>query len=171
MNQESTSLLIKIINEALGVDITDKVRTKDVVLGRYIFARIMRDAGMGLKEIGELVNVHHATIIHYLKNFDGYMFSDERARTYYEAIYNGTPDDCKRVYNMNISELREENRKIIEHNNQLSLVIANLNAELKRLREEEHRLDPIIALIKKGVPRGKEEDAKIKFNQIINGLR
>lgn len=171
MKQESRSLLIDIINTELEVDIRHKSRAKKVVLGRYIFSQIARDAGMRLQDIGKALNVHHATVLHYLRNFDGYMHTDKNARDLYESIYDGAPDECNKVYTMTVSELRSEVRKLSEQNKNLSLVIVNLNGEIKRLKSEDDRLNPIISLVKQGVPRGKEEDARIKFNHIINGLR
>lgn len=170
-NNKKVSLLLNIINTELDLDIREKRRTKRLVLGRYIFSRIARDSGLTLQEIGDILGITHCSVVHYMRHFDGYMRTDKTARNLYEIIKEGAPVELSPLYRMSVKELRDGLRKMEDQNKELSLIIKGLRQDVKRVRLEEERLTPLMNLIRTGVPKGKEEEARIKFNHIINGLR
>ena len=171
MNKDNIEALIISIEQHIGQSLKDKSRKKDVVLGRYIFARIARDQGITHKVIGQYCGVHYSTIIHYIRNFESYMAYDQHARTIYEELSGAVPKDTGILYQLSVDELRDEVRRLREDNKRLSLTISNLSVQIKRQRDEEERLVDIYELVRRGVPRGSEDTARIKFNHIINGLR
>jgi len=67
--------LINTINEEAGIDIFRNTRRRDYVEARALLAYLLREYfGMRLSEIQRLFNrngypVHHATLIHAIKNF------------------------------------------------------------------------------------------------------
>ena len=65
------------IEERYNIDLKDTSRRRDVVNGRMAFAKICRDnLRMPYMAIGKEIGKDHATIIHYLKNFEGVCKSD-----------------------------------------------------------------------------------------------
>jgi hypothetical protein len=59
-------MLREIVNEVFGVDIMDKSRKRNIVDARMVYAKILRDAGYSLTDIGGSIGKHHTTIISYL---------------------------------------------------------------------------------------------------------
>ena len=64
--------LIKAINTALEIDITQNNRKREIVYGRFIFYSIMRrkNKTMSVEKIGKFLNKNHATVLNGLRQFD-----------------------------------------------------------------------------------------------------
>lgn len=73
---EIIGVLKKDISKAFGVDFnetTNKSRKREFVDARLVFAQVCRyHLKMKYRQIGELINKDHATIIHYLNSYDGH---------------------------------------------------------------------------------------------------
>lgn len=67
----NTDKLKETILEELSLEIDSDSRLQDVVAAKIIYCRILRDCGWTLHGIGETINRNHATIIHYMKRFEG----------------------------------------------------------------------------------------------------
>lgn len=67
---EATELLKK-INRALGIDITQKNRKRLYVYARFIFFhKVKKNTNMNLVDIGNLIGKDHASVIHGLKEYE-----------------------------------------------------------------------------------------------------
>jgi hypothetical protein len=93
--------IVQRISERLGIDIQKKTRTAQYTYARYIAFRELRDNGLTLMEIGELLGLNYVTVHFGLTKFDaliGYpdfkeMYEKSRLAPtgYYcnETTYNG----------------------------------------------------------------------------------
>ena len=67
---EATELLKK-INRALGIDITQKNRKRLYVYARFIFFhKVKKNTNLNLVDIGNLIGKDHASVIHGLKEYE-----------------------------------------------------------------------------------------------------
>ena len=76
----------KLVERELGYNIGGKTRARQVVYGRAIYFKICKDrTNLSLQEIGETLNLHHATVLHSIRNiFPAFeMYNPE-----YMDIYN-----------------------------------------------------------------------------------
>ena len=81
--------LIKIMEFEYNVDIFNSNRTQDCVEARAIFSKIMYSYHhMGYTKIGRMLGKNHATIYHYIKNFDSWIKYDDRLRNKYFNVLN-----------------------------------------------------------------------------------
>ena len=75
-----------LVESELGIDITSKSRKRELVYARAIYFKICKDrTSLSLQEIGETLNLHHATVLHSIRNiFPAFeMYNPE-----YMDIYN-----------------------------------------------------------------------------------
>jgi hypothetical protein len=81
--------LIRIMEFEYNVDIFNKSREKDHVEARAIFSKIMYSYhNIGYTKVGRILKKDHATIYHYIKNFDSWIKYDDRFRNKYFNILN-----------------------------------------------------------------------------------
>jgi hypothetical protein len=62
--------LLKNITTITGVDITKKSRRREIVEIKAIYCNILRNENYIYKEIGNSINMNHASIIHLIKLYD-----------------------------------------------------------------------------------------------------
>jgi hypothetical protein len=62
--------IVQRISERLGMDIQKKTRIPQYAYARYIASRELRDNGLTLMEIGELLGINYATVHFGLTKFD-----------------------------------------------------------------------------------------------------
>tara|TARA_R110001599_G_scaffold290334_2_gene493332 strand:+ start:371 stop:817 length:447 start_codon:yes stop_codon:yes gene_type:complete len=77
---------MNLVENELGYNISGKTRARQVVYGRAIYFKICKDrTNLSLQEIGETLNLHHATVLHSIRNvFPAFeMYNPE-----YMEIYN-----------------------------------------------------------------------------------
>ena len=87
MNAE---LLIQKTNRHFGIDITQKTRVRNYVYCRYAIAKIFREHGLRLEKIGNLINMHHTTVVYAIKEHDKLIKYDDY-KTKYDAIKKNFP--------------------------------------------------------------------------------
>ncbi len=81
-----TTTIRKLVERELGYEIGGKTRKRQVVYGRAIYFKICKDrTNLSLQEIGQTLNLHHATVLHSITNvFPAFeMYNPE-----YMEIYN-----------------------------------------------------------------------------------
>jgi predicted DNA-binding protein YlxM (UPF0122 family) len=81
-----TSEIKDLVEGELGYRIDKNSRERHIVYGRAIYFRICKDrTNLSLQRIGETLNVHHATVLHALRNI---FPSFEMYNPKYMDIYN-----------------------------------------------------------------------------------
>lgn len=68
-------------------DVQQKSNKIQIVWTRMILAKNMRESGLKLTEISKILRKDHSTIIHYLHQFDDYMFYQD-FKNYYKKAFN-----------------------------------------------------------------------------------
>ena len=82
----TTTQIMNLVENELGYNISGKTRARQVVYGRAIYFKICKDrTNLSFQEIGETLNLHHATVLHSIRNvFPAFeMYNPE-----YMEIYN-----------------------------------------------------------------------------------
>jgi hypothetical protein len=116
--------LLNIILSEYGVDIFSNSRERDHVEARAIFSKILYShQHLGYTKIGRVLGKNHATIYHYIKNFDAWIKYDDRLKSKYLNILSVFSKD------MEIGSI-EDTRKIWYENIILSTKIEKLEAKL-----------------------------------------
>jgi DNA repair ATPase RecN len=158
MNTESKQKYLDKINEYIemnelkyivdiifDVNITNKVRKRDYVEARMVFAKILRDRGATLISIGSYLNKNHSTVLNYMANFDNY-FSDASLKKKYavcrESFFQKYPAD--RLY-------LEKDR------------ISTIENKYKRFKN-------ILDIMNDRTPYGKEDVLEKKIISFLNGI-
>ena len=77
-----------IIQDTLCIDVCEKKRTEDIVNARIIYSHILRERGHSLLSIGHSIEKDHATIIHYLRNIDGWRAKDAEFLKIYKDVHD-----------------------------------------------------------------------------------
>lgn len=116
--------LIKILMFEYDVDIFNKSREKDCVEARAIFSKIMYSYhNIGYTKIGRILGKNHATVYHYIKNFDAWIKYDESFKKKYFNILS--------VYSngLEIKDINDTN-KVWYENIILSAKIESLETKL-----------------------------------------
>jgi len=89
-------MLKNICKVVLGQDIDTSRRTRSAVDARKYIAYILRANDYTLKQIGDVMDKDHTTIIHYLKTFEWLMSHDKTTKRRYtlvsDAFYNPIRD-------------------------------------------------------------------------------
>jgi tRNA-dihydrouridine synthase len=163
---EATKTL-EFISTFLGIDLTERSRKRCFVEGRMMYAKLMkRHTKMSLTDIGRMINIDHATIIHYLKNFQYIKKSDQSfsdkfdtLSEMYEEFRESWFDDEKyddkkkiRMLEMSLSSLTEKKEKY------------------ERYFKKIERIDSIVQLIEQRTPKGEEDYVESKINRMFNSI-
>ena len=166
-----TQHLRDIIRIVLGVDVRNaKSRHRHVVNARMIYAHILYKGGWGYSSIGRAMVKHHATIIHYVKNFDNYLMSDPELRRSYTEIKNSFDGEITDQLYLSEDELKKELILLRKENKSLSLHITNLEEELRSDVYNNKRLKDIYKIVEQRTNIGTEEEVKWAINRMYNGL-
>ena len=153
----TTTQIMNLVENELGYNISGKTRARQVVYGRAIYFKICKDrTNLSLQEIGETLNLHHATVLHSIRNvFPAFeMYNPE-----YMEIYN-------RIIKaeVNIPADKQLARLKIQHY-QLELkynYVKNLNIDIK------HRT--LLSKIKE-IPDLKLQEAEKRIDRLVERLK
>ena len=87
MNDGKLEVLMIISNSLLGQSIRTKTRKREVINARYVFSHIANKyLEKGSSEIGRFLRLDHASIINYLKKFDGVYKTDYELRDLHKKV-------------------------------------------------------------------------------------
>jgi hypothetical protein len=167
-----TEYLREVIKIVLGVDVkTAKSRKRMVVNARMIYSYILHKNGWGYSAIGKCLVKHHATIIHYVKNFENYKKGDLDLRRQYIEVKNSFSEGIfNEVSNLSEDELKKELILLTNKNKSLSLYITELEEKLKSVVYNNKRLNDIYKIIEERTKVGAEENVKWAINRMYNGI-
>ena len=166
-----TQHLRDIIRIVLGVDVRNaKSRHRHVVNARMIYAHILHKGGWGYSSIGRAMVKHHATVMHYVKNFDNYLMSDPELRRSYTEIKNSFDGEVTDQLYLSEDELKKELILLRKENKSLSLKLIEIEEELKSVFSNKQRLGEIYKIVEQRTNVGSEEEVKWAINRMYNGL-
>jgi hypothetical protein len=165
--QSEVEMLRQIIKAVMYADILTKKRDTRFVNARLVFAKIMRDRGYNLSEIGRFLGKHHATIIHYLNEVDNILMQENRLMEQYLM--------CNSLF---YKQAPSVNKVIEKSKIDLEMMVVNLKNEISQLMierqkvvgilEKYQRIQPIIDVIETRTPLGKEDSIKRKIICMFN---
>ena len=168
MTLEETQLT-RLICAAFDVpDIIKPCRLRPNVDSRKVYARILKDRGWNLCQIGRSLHRDHSTIHHYLKDFEWLLIHDPKVRDHYLAIKG---DLDRTLHTDPLYSLEDE--ALVARIHELREEKAFLISALKRLQSEfdkEKKYGDIFASICSRVPANKIDEFSIKLNRILNGI-
>lgn len=159
-----------IVNTVFQLDLTKRTRFKEYVDARIIFSYILKDEGLGSTALSKILNVTHATIHNYWKNYDTYMSTDVHLRNknsmIREEYFNGEDP----VYELNNLEIKNELVLLRKKIKELSLENEKLNLELMGMEKEDERWNSIMQIIKQRTKRNTEKEVEFKLTRFFNGV-
>lgn len=126
-----------IVNSILGVDVDVKRRTDDLIKGRAICYKIMRDdMSFTYTYIGRAFGKNHATILHSYNDFP-YMikFDSVMSRNYNKARELWLRESVEHE-DIDPFELKNSLKRLSEQYNLLTLSMTDLQAEMKSLQRQ-----------------------------------
>lgn len=89
LNKQTKKLALTTVNNYFNISINRRTQKREYVLGRSIFYKLLRDnTGMSFQNIANTFNKNHATVLHSVKQLEGYMEYDSSLRIDYITINN-----------------------------------------------------------------------------------
>lgn len=158
---------IKIVVEGeLDINIYGNSRKRNLVDARIIYAKIAREYNYSFKSIGRNIGKDHATIIHYMKNFDWLFSSDSKFRETYIYLKEKIKELMPKIKDN--QEIKIINNSMMLHKQIESLSLENEKYLIEKLKYE--RLQKILWVINDRTPVGKEDYVEAKLHNFFNSL-
>ena len=66
----NTDKLKEIILDEIQINVDTETRKREVIEGKIIYCKILRDCGWTMSRIGSTINRNHATVVHYIRRFE-----------------------------------------------------------------------------------------------------
>jgi len=97
--------IVNIVKDKLGVNVLVKSRKKEIVEARQIIIYLLRKyTGLSLKNITEYVYLtDHATVIHHLNVFEGFLEHDERLQSLMQYFEEKITEYYQNKHNENVN--------------------------------------------------------------------
>jgi hypothetical protein len=158
---------IKIIVEGeLDINIFGDSRKRNLVDARIIYAKIARESNHSYKSIGKHIGKDHATIIHYMKNFDWLFSSNTEFRETYIYLKEKFMEMKPKL--KDIQEIKIINNSMMLHKQIESLSLKNEKYLSEKLKYD--RLQKILWIINDRTPIGQEEYVEARLHNFFNSL-
>jgi hypothetical protein len=148
---------MNLVENELGYNISGKTRARQVVYGRAIYFKICKDrTNLSLQEIGETLNLHHATVLHSIRNvFPAFeMYNPEYMEIYNRIIKADEyiPAD-KQLARLKIQHYQLELKYNYVKNLNIDIKHRTLLSKIKeipdlKLQEAEKRIDRLVERLK-----------------------
>jgi hypothetical protein len=189
LNNEALSLL-EICENTFHCDLQSKSRKTNYVYARMAFSCLLRKRGYGFSKVGSFINKDHATIIHYERNLEVYLKTDDIFRNRYglveeefQAVH--TKNKLKVVANFIEKKDKENyylalphyNKELINHiiflNKQkkdLHLKIEQMQLQVDTLNQSKNRVKNLIDIVSQRTRIGTEIDIEKRMNTWYNGV-
>ena len=157
--------LKNVVNRVFDLDIMEKSRERSYVYARYVYAKILREKGFSMQDIGKSLNKDHSTIVHYCKQIEFIVKQDTELAEKYLL--------CKDIFFNNVPYIKKKLRES-ELESRLDKTTADfeqLLSERKKileLRDKYKRLDKIIKIIESYTPEGMEKRTEAMVNKMFN---
>ena len=139
VKSNSAVALREIVDDVFGSDMMSNVRSRENVDARRVFCFILKDEGNTNSSIGRFLNKDHATVLHYVRTFQGLAASDPSFSKKY--------DDCLASYTGNkkhIADVDVDTKEVVflkETVKMLKNDVATLNIEKDWLKKENETLN------------------------------
>lgn len=149
-------------------DLIRPCRLRPNVDSRRVYARILKDRGWNLCEIGRSLKRDHSTIHHYLKDFDWFLMHDAKVRDIYYSIKENLDRMLLTdpLYGLNDEELIQQIYALKDEKKFLVAALKQVQSEL----DKEKKYGDIFASICERVPSHRIDEFSIKLNRILNGM-
>ena len=168
--------LIKELADAVkivtGGSIMENSRVREAVEGRFIAAKILRaHEGWGFMRIARaLGKKNHATIIHGVRTITDYCATDSKTLERFQKVFEIYADDNTPYKNTQPAMLKKHllarDERIIE----LDLQLSKLKEELIEAKSVNGKYTGLFKMLENRLPVDKIEEAKKRFNTMLNGI-
>ena len=162
--------LIDIINEYLSVDIRTKSRKQEIVNGRMIYFKLLRELHYNYAAIAKSMGKNHATVIHAIKTLNNYLEYDAQMIRDYELIRD-IFFDSHGLHPLHLSSRQE----LISRSIHLEKEIKSLNLFITQLKDSLNnykKYDAIFDLLKERSLKSETLGyVEKKLNHILNGIQ
>ena len=153
----TTTQIMNLVENELGYNISGKTRARQVVYGRAIYFKICKDrTNLSLQEIGETLNLHHATVLHSIRNvFPAFEMYNPEYMDIYNRIIKAEeyiPAD-KQLARLKIQHYQLELKYDYVKNLNIDIKHRTLLSKIKeipdlKLQEAEKRIDRLVERLK-----------------------
>jgi len=156
----------EIVEEVMLVSLSSKRRTREIVDGKMIYSKLLRERGYTLKTIGETLGKDHTTIIHYIRSIENLIETEPNINNAYakcrDIFFEGEeqePELDPEVLKIRIKQCTKEydTMKVTLQREK------EYNRRLKRLRQ-------IVNMLDERIPKGKEDKYQAIINRVFNNI-
>ncbi|MDA8960237.1 hypothetical protein N9F13_02380 [Akkermansiaceae bacterium] len=182
--------LQRICEKHFHCDLKSKSRKANNVNAKMAFGTLLRKRGYTFDKVGGFINKHHATIIHYQRNIDMYLLTDDIFNERYQRVSDEFDSYCTDYklknprnfvevknndgFSLNLPHYNEELIKHIQYLNkekkELYLILEKLKLQENFLKVSENRVKNIIEIVKQRTKIGTEEEIEKKLHVWFNGV-
>ncbi len=170
------------IEKEFGIDnLRERRRYNDIVNARMVYSYILRGLGYSLTQIGKSLGKHHATIINYLNNMEGYLHTDPSLRKKFDKVSSVFLGGESLINNDELtidSRLKYAELKELELKNKINILenrIKDLTSEVLEHRSTQKfntddidRFYNIFKLVKQRTKHGDEFKVFQKLNKLYD---
>ncbi|QDP55963.1 MAG: putative bacterial DnaA helix-turn-helix protein [Prokaryotic dsDNA virus sp.] len=153
LNKQTKKIALTIVNNYFNISINRNTRQRRYVLARSIFYKVLRDnTKMSFQEIASIFNKNHATVLHSIKQLEGYMEYDSSLRIDYITINRMFLDSIDKILTekfvdaefdnpqyidllTSFNEIKNKYNKLKEIHNVLVIDSEKINEKYKKLKE------------------------------------
>lgn len=174
LTTEST-ILFNVIQNELGVNIMSKNRSRNIVDGRLICARILRDRGYSLTSIGKSMSRDHSTIMYYLDTIHDLLSVDVEINKKHMACLKSFNDlipkeDYEDISEMSVTKLLAEIRVLREQLN--STILSNQAAleYISSMKKKQDDANKILDAIRTRFNTDDIDSVALELRRIINNI-
>ena len=170
-------LLADMVTNITQFDIRLKTRRREYVEARYIYYKIAKDTyHYSLSRIGEEVNRDHATVMHGLRNVEGWLSSDKMFKEKYERVvkYFNEKIESGHMTTEIADDIIADNAILKSENEMLSDKVSSLSLQLKLIERQAENYElfhNVLERMKQQVPVSKISIFEEKLNRFMNGLQ
>jgi len=170
------------VEKEFGIDnLRERRRYNDIVNARMVYSYILRGLGYTLTQIGKSLGKHHATIINYLDNMEGYLKTDPMLRKKFYKVSSSFLGDEINISNGSLTTnetLKYAELKEVELKNKINILenrIKDLTSEVLEYRSTQKfnaddidRFYNIFKLVKQRTKHGDEFKVFQKLNKLYD---
>jgi hypothetical protein len=170
------------VEKEFGIDnLRERRRYNDIVNARMVYSYILRGLGYSLTDIGKSLGKHHATIINYLDNMEGYLKTDPVLRKKFDKVSRSFLGEEMEIDNSSLTmdaTLKYAELKEVELKNKINILesrIKDLTSEVLEYRSTQKfnsddidRFYNIFKLVKQKTKHGDEFKVFQKLNKLYD---
>lgn len=159
-----------IVNSVLEIDVDSPRRVEDLIQGRAICYKIMRDdMYFTYTFIAKIFGKNHATILNGYNEFPYMIKFDQAMEHNYHKIKALWKREAGEYEELNPLYLKKQLQKLAEQNNLLNLSMIDVQAELKTLRKNNSDYKTITEMLQRRTPERRLHEVEEKLKIILNG--